>query len=78
MEITYDKSVDAVYIYFMKKALNFMKSEGIVTKTKGDWPIHLDFSKDGKLVGIEIMDASKIVDIDFLKKLKFIRIDEEK
>jgi len=72
MRITYDKEADAVYIYLLSGNKN--KPE-IVSETKGEWPIHIDFSKEGKLVGIEILQASQIVNIDNLKKLKFQRID---
>ncbi|MDP3698188.1 MAG: DUF2283 domain-containing protein [Nanoarchaeota archaeon] len=76
MKITYDKSVDALYIYLLLEAESKTKSKGIVAKTKGDWPVHLDFTKNGKLFGIEIMGASKVVDVSYLKKLRFERIDQ--
>ncbi len=59
MRITYDKSVDAAYIY-LKDIL-----PGGVAKTYQCDPgeingmINLDFDKDGILLGIEIIDASK-------------------
>lgn len=70
MKITYDKEADAVYI-----AISERKE---VVRTEGDWPIHMDFSKNDKLIGIEIMQASQMIDIDQLKKSKFLRIDKEK
>ena len=72
MKITYDKSVDALYIYFIP-ALE--TKWGIVTRSEGDYPIHLDFTKDGQLFGIEILDASKIINnIDCVKHLTFQEI----
>jgi len=60
MKVTYDKSVDAAYIYFTD---NYEPGE--VKKTYPCDPtevkgmINLDFDKDGRLIGIEVMDASK-------------------
>lgn len=76
MKITYDKEANAVYIYLNPKAANKSKNKGIVARTEGNWPIHLDFSKNDELLGIEIMDASKIVNLSYLKKLEFKRIDK--
>lgn len=62
MKITYDKEADAAYIY-LDPSLS-MKS-GWVAKTYPCDPqevncmINLDFDEDGKLGGIEIIDASK-------------------
>lgn len=66
MRVTYDKEADAVYIYLSEKSNVF--------KSKGEWPINFDLSKEGKLIGIEILQASQIVDIDNLKKIKFEKI----
>lgn len=74
MKITYDKKANAIYIYFRPQD----KGKGIVAKTEGFWPVHIDFTKDNKLFGIEIMDASGMVDIKTLKNLKFERIDIKK
>ncbi len=75
MKITYDAKVDAIYIDLTsqekRKKMKYKES-------RGDWPVHLDFSKDEKLLGIEILQASQMVDIEYLKKLKFERIDKKK
>ena len=55
MKITYDKDADAAYIYLVDKIL-----KGAVERTielNGD--ILLDFNKDKKLIGVEILHASK-------------------
>jgi uncharacterized protein YuzE len=60
MKITYDKEVDAVYIYFSTRI-----KTGTVDFTYPCDPIevrgeiNLDFDKSGKLLGIEVLDASK-------------------
>ncbi len=77
MKITYDKSIDALYIYLRPETTEEKKNHDIVAETKGTWPVHLDFSKDGKLFGIEIMDASKVIDIKYLKKLEFVEFKEK-
>lgn len=50
MKITYDKIADAVYIYLNKTKV--FKTEKVSEE------ILIDKSKKGKIVGIEILDAS--------------------
>lgn len=45
-----------------------------IKEITGDWPVHLDFTEEGELLGVEIMDASKVIDVDYLKKLSFRKI----
>ena len=54
MKITYDKEVDAMYI-----ALEEGKHQVRTVRISQD--IALDFAKGEKLVGIEILDASKVI-----------------
>ena len=57
MKITYDKEADAAYIY-----LEFPVKDGAAKKTvKFNDNIILDFDKKGKLLGIEILDASRVM-----------------
>ena len=51
MKITYDKKADAKYIYLKKGKINF-------TKKVKDWLL-FDYSKNGEMLGIEILNASK-------------------
>ena len=54
MKAEYDKEVDAAYIYLVDKI-----EKGEVKKTiKLDDAISLDFDKNDKLIGIEILKAS--------------------
>ncbi len=54
MKVTYDTEVDALYIMFLDATVkNVHVAEGI----------NFDFDADGKLAGIEILDASKRIDI---------------
>jgi uncharacterized protein YuzE len=57
MKITYDKEVDAAYIYLKHP---IAKGESKKTIELND-NIILDFDKDKKLIGIEILSASKVL-----------------
>ncbi len=57
MKITYDKEADAAYIY-----LEGSIEDGEAKKTvELNDNIIVDFDKEGKLLGIEILNASKIL-----------------
>ena len=57
MKFEYDKEVDAAYIY-----LEHPIKEGEAKKTiELNENIIIDFNENGKLLGIEILDASKIM-----------------
>ena len=66
MKLEYDKKVDAGYIYLVDEI-----KEGESVKTiELDSNIILDFNKDGKLLGIEILNASNVLKKDILTKSK--------
>jgi uncharacterized protein YuzE len=62
MRITYDRRADAAYIDLLRD-----DSEGNVAKTyccdpqEVNGQIHLDFDGSGRLVGIEVLDASRLL-----------------
>jgi len=56
MKIRYDKEADVVYIRF--SSLNIVESD----QEKPD--IILDYSEDGQIVGIEILNASEKMEQD--------------
>ena len=57
MKIEYDKEVDAAYIYLVDKI-----EKGQVEKTiQLNDSLSVDFDKNNKLVGIEILNASKML-----------------
>jgi uncharacterized protein YuzE len=68
MKITYDKSVDAAYIHLG----NFYSGKVVTTDSFeikkivpfGD--INVDFDNDQKIVGIEVLNASKYLAEDLL------------
>ncbi len=63
MVITYDSKYDILYI-------KFLEAENVISK-EFNQNIILDFNEDGKLVGIEILSASEIVDLKELLPTKF-------
>ena len=52
MRITYDQDVDALYIQFMKTT--------VTTKQVAE-SINIDYDAEGRLAGIEILDAVRSV-----------------
>jgi uncharacterized protein YuzE len=70
MKIKYDDSVDAAYISLIDEA-----SPGTFDFTYACDPeivknqIHLDFDTSGKLMGIEILNASQVLPANLLKQL---------
>ncbi len=55
MKVYYDKEVDALYLKLGTKS-----PEGVVEISEG---VNVDTTSEGKIVGIEILDASKKIDI---------------
>jgi len=58
MKVYYDKQVDSLYIEF-----NQEKPDGVVEIQNG---LNIDMLPDGRIGGIEILDASKKIDIQTL------------
>lgn len=59
MKLSYDTKYDILYIKFAERAEK-------VTSKSIDEDITLDFDEEGKIAGIEILDASTHVDIGSL------------
>ena len=55
MKFEYDPTRDLLYIYFAEPSAKAAKT---VTVEPG---VHADFDSQGKLIGIEILDASEIM-----------------
>ncbi len=55
MKIEFDAVRDLLYLYFDEP-----DARAVETKTISPG-VHADFNKDGKLIGIEIIDASEII-----------------
>ena len=63
MKVYYDKKADAVYLQ-----LSAEKPDGVVEVSEG---VNLDTTQDGRVVGIEILDASKHIDLEKLLPVKY-------
>lgn len=61
MEISYDKEADAMYIRFRKGT--FAKNKKV-----DDFTV-IDFDKEGNMLGIEILEASKRMPIKSLSEV---------
>ena len=59
MRITYDPEADAAYFYMSVK-IDLPETRDV------DPDINLDFDITGRLVGIEVLDASKRLDLEYL------------
>lgn len=69
MKIEIDSDIDAAYVYMGNEIVN-----GDVAKTiEVNSDIILDFDINGKLLGIEVLNASKNLTADFLKKAVQVR-----
>lgn len=58
MKVTYDKNVDAIYIEILK-----LKPEGVIEVADG---INIDVTSDGRVVGIELLDATQKISLENL------------
>ena len=56
MKIYYDDKVDALYLEFSKG-----KPEGVIEIAEG---VNLDLTENGHILGIEILDSSKKIDLN--------------
>jgi uncharacterized protein YuzE len=65
MKVFYDRQVDAAYIRLSSK-----EPEGVVEISEG---VNLDVSQDGKIIGIEILNAAQKINI---KSLFTFEVDE--
>jgi len=63
MKINYDKEVDAVYIL-----LSDIKPDGVVELENS---INVDVTNDNKIVGIEILNVTKKLNLDTFLKYEF-------
>jgi uncharacterized protein YuzE len=63
MKITYDSEADAAYIQ-----LSELEPDDVIEASDG---INLDMTDDDKLIGIEILDASKKFSIATLRKFEY-------
>jgi len=58
MKVSYDKEADAVYIEITEG-----EADGVIEVKEG---INIDIAKDGNILGIELLDASKKISLKSL------------
>lgn len=58
MKVYYDKEVDSIYLELTK-----LKPEGVIEVIEG---MNIDVTSDGRIVGIELLDATQKVSFDSL------------
>jgi len=63
MKITYDKEADAIYIEF--------SSEEFASNKKIDNNTIIDLDKNGKIIGIELLNVSKRIPKEALSEINF-------
>ena len=63
MNVKYDKEADAAYITFVDNVRS--------AQTYGDWPFHVDVDEAGAVIGIEVMDASRVMNETYLENNSF-------
>lgn len=62
-KITYDSQVDAAYVYLVQ-----IHPGGVEKTVQATSDVLLDFNKYGQLIGIEVLNASKTLPEELLKK----------
>ena len=73
MRVTYDAAVDAAYIYLRgaTKAGEVVKTYGCDTQEVNGM-VNLDFDAEGRLLGIEVLDASRLLPREVIAKAERI------
>lgn len=67
MKITYEKKIDAAYIYITNITPGEVKKTYLCDPIEINGIINLDFDINGVLIGIEVLDASKKLPPEILK-----------
>ncbi len=68
MRITFDRSANAAYIYLVPIGPGEAATTHDVTPPHARGMILLDFNKAGRLIGIEVLNATRILPDDLLKQ----------
>jgi uncharacterized protein YuzE len=66
LRVEYDRSADAAYIYLTEIGAGQVASTYPCDPSQVRGQINLDFDADGRLLGIEVLDASKFLPADLL------------
>ena len=66
MRVTFDEEADAAYIYLIENSIKPLETvlvDGILPEM-----INMDFDADGRLVGIEVLNARRVLPGEFLAR----------
>jgi uncharacterized protein YuzE len=66
-KLTYDTEVDAAYLYLVPFQPGSAKKTYACDPDEVGGQIQLDFDEDGRLIGIEVLDASHMLPADLIK-----------
>ncbi|MDY3127085.1 MAG: DUF2283 domain-containing protein [Corynebacterium sp.] len=72
MDLVYDPEADAAYLAITKSGVLPKQQISAITAEGMEGEIEIDVDENGKIVGIESVNASMILPSDFLKKSKRI------
>ena len=61
MRITYDKTADAAYVYLISQIAPGQVARTETCEIREGVQVNFDFDKQGRLLGLEILDASKLL-----------------
>ena len=68
MRITYDSSVNAAYIYLAEIGPGGVAKTYLCDRSEVNGEINLDFDAAGRLVGIEVLDADRLLPVALLAR----------
>ena len=68
MRITFDRSVNAAYIYLVSIGRGEAVKTHDATPPHGEGTVMLDFNKNGRLIGIEILNATRVLPHEVLEQ----------
>lgn len=67
MNFDYDSEADAAYLAIARSDILSEKQISAITTEGMEGEIVIDIDKNGKVIGIEFVNASSILPLDFLK-----------
>lgn len=75
MKVTYDKDTDAAYIYFVNKIEPGSAVDTRLLDEHFDFKdmVNIDLDKNGILLGIEVLSASKQLSPELLKSAEILK-----
>lgn len=68
MRITFDRGADAAYIYFVPIGPGEVVKTESVAPPRSRGTFNLDFNKNGRLIGIEILGATRVLPSEVLEE----------